>query len=56
MPEITSTDDYQQNVIARNRELGNLLLGAWSDETIIKIRRDPEPSGETTGTWVAETN
>lgn len=61
MQTLTATDQFQQNIAQRNRDLSKLLAGPWNDQNIKRIWREPvpteppDPAGPTQGVWKAET-
>ena len=59
MPELSESDDFQQNVSRRNQKLAQLLQVTWLGFTVLKVRRDPSdppaPGGPMSGRWIAET-
>jgi hypothetical protein len=57
--ELRKCDNFQQDPVQRNTELADLLGGAWENECIESIRRDPAPTnppdsdGPKRGCWIA---
>lgn len=56
----TKNDDKQQDPIARNGNLADLLMGEFQDSHIVKITRipaptdPPNPDGPKEGAWEIE--